>query len=279
MECKNCQKTLSQEDSYCRDCGAKLVHKRLTMKYFLTEIRDGFLNIDSNRPLRTFIDLFKRPEVVIEGYITGTRKKYINAFGYFTIAITFSSFFYFIMLRFFPEVLSQAYAQPDTSAAQNELMKNVMDTVYEYQTVFFFLMIPIFALLSWVVFYNKKKHNYAEHLVLNLYAYSHASIMSVLIYFLTVWNTEVFVVATMFAACIQFIYYCFVLKRIYKLSLKQLVLKILYFLVLLIPLYIAFSLILLVILALFGGLDGIIEAEKARQGVTYIASSVMNWTS
>jgi len=279
MECKNCQQTLSQEDSYCRDCGAKLVHKRLTMKYFMTEIRDGFLNIDSNKPLRTFIDLFKRPEVVIEGYITGTRKKYINAFGYFTIAITFSSFFYFIMLRFFPDVMTQAYIQPETSEAQNELMKKIMDTIYEYQSFFFFLMIPLFALLSWIVFYNKKRHNYAEHLVLNLYAYSHASIMSVIIYFMAVWDADIFVIASIVATCFQFFYYLYVLKRLYKLSVKQLIIKSFYFLGLIIPLYIIMSIVMIAIVGIFGGFDELIEAAKAKQAVTYMASSVMNWTS
>jgi hypothetical protein len=245
----------------------------------MTEIRDGFLNIDSNKPLRTVIDLFKRPEVVIEGYITGTRKKYINAFGYFTIAVTFSSFFYFIMLRFFPGAMDQVYLQQQGNQAQTAQFKEWMDTVYEYQSFIFFLMIPIFALLSYLVFYNRKKHNYAEHLVLNLYAYSHASIMSIILYFLTVWNADLFTKAAFLVMFLQLVYFMYVLKRLYKLSIKQLIIKTLYFLALLLFLYIMVSIAFVIYLILTGGFGEFMEAEKARRGVTYIASSVMNWTS
>jgi hypothetical protein len=279
MECKNCQQTLSQEDSYCRDCGATLVQRRLTMKYFWTEIRDGFFNIDSNRPLLTFLHLFTKPEVVIEGYIQGTRKKYINAFGYFTIAITFSSFFYFVIKRLFPDVMEAIYRLQDTEGVEAEFMKTVMDTIYEYQTFLFFLMIPVFALLSWAVFYNRKRHNYAEHLVLNLYAYSHASIISVLLYFLTIWNLELFTMASMGALLIQLVFYMYVLKRLYQLTIKQLFIKTLFFLAVLLPIYIFFVLIFIVVLIAMGGFDQFIEMQRAKNEVTYIASSVMNWTS
>ena len=105
MKCKNCSELLTSKTNYCPECGAKAITHRLTLRYLLSEIYHAFFSIDSNKPVRTFIDLFKKPEEVIGGYIDGVRKKYIHAFGYFTIAVTFSSIFYFIFLKFFPETL------------------------------------------------------------------------------------------------------------------------------------------------------------------------------
>ncbi|PHR71636.1 MAG: hypothetical protein COA67_06375 [Lutibacter sp.] len=65
---------------------------------------EQFLNYD-NKFLQTFIHLFTKPEVVIDGYINGTRKKYVNVISYFAIAITLSGLQMFILNKFFPEML------------------------------------------------------------------------------------------------------------------------------------------------------------------------------
>ena len=56
--------------NYCPDCGAKHIRNRLTTIILLNQINDQFLSID-NRFLITFLDLFKKPEKVINGYING----------------------------------------------------------------------------------------------------------------------------------------------------------------------------------------------------------------
>ena len=89
MNCKSCQSTLKSQDNYCNICGAKVIRNRLTFKNLFEHFSEQFLNYD-NKFLLTFITLFKRPEDVIAGYISGTRKKYVNVISYFAIAITLS---------------------------------------------------------------------------------------------------------------------------------------------------------------------------------------------
>lgn len=276
MSCKNCSQPLSQEDNYCNECGAKVINQRLTLKYFLSEFYYSFFNIDANKPVKTFIDLFKKPEEVIEGYINGTRKKYIHPFGYFTIAVTLYSLFYFICLRFFPEILDNAYSFQNNKGAEMELVRTFQRKVFDYQSFIFFASIPILAIISWVVFYNKKKYNYAEHLIINLYGYSQASIGSLILLLLTVWNETLFAITNIAAIFIQIIYFIYLLKRLFNLSAKQLLLKTLYFLLLFIPLYILVGFIVISIMMLTGSFDELIEAEKAKQGISYIASSFIN---
>ena len=276
MSCKNCSEPLSLEDKYCNECGAKVINKRLTLKYLFTEFYESFFSIDSSRPVRTFIDLFKKPEDVIDSYINGTRKKYIHAFGYFTIAVTLYSLFYFVFLKFFPEILDSAFSFQDNKGAEVELARTFQRTIFDYQSFIFFASIPILALISWIVFLNKKKYNYAEHLIINLYGYSQASIASLILLLLTVWNQSLFALANIAVLFIQIIYFAYLLKKLFKLSATQLLIKTLYFLLLFIPLYIIVGIIAVSIMMLTGSFDELIEAEKARQAVSYIASYAIN---
>lgn len=279
MTCKNCETSLQATHLYCPECGAKVITHRLTLGYLLSEIYHAFLSIDSNKPVRTFIDLFKKPEEVIGGYIEGVRKRYIHAFGYFTVAVTISGFFYFVVLQFFPDLMEGVFRFQNTNEAQQQLNTSIQKTVFEYQSLLFFLAIPIFALLSWLVFLNKKKYNYAEHLIINLYAYSQVSIVSIILFCLTIWNEALFTILSISVIFIQIVYFAYVFKRLYNLTVWQVILKTLLFLVLLVPLYIISGIIMAVVLLLNGGLEELIEAEKMRQGVSYIASSSINWTS
>lgn len=278
MNCKNCGKSLSEIDKFCSKCGAQVVNQRLTLKYLFTEFYQVFFSIDSNRPLLTFIDLFKKPEVVIGGYINGTRKKYINAFGYFTIAVTISSLFYFIVFRFYPDLFDGTFDFSQNNDAQKEFGKKLQSSVFDYQNLLFFAAIPLLAFMSWIVFY-RNKYNYAEHLIINLYTYSQSSIVAIILYILTVWNKQLFNFIAIGVLFVQILIYVYVLKRLYQLTFLQLIKKTLLFIVILISLYLIAIVITLFILYLLGDLNGFIDAEKGNQAIGYIASSAINCTS
>ena len=110
--------------------------------------------------------------MVIDGYVNGVRKRHINAFGYFTIALTFSSFFFFVFLKWFPNLLDYSVQSVNYSDAyskeQLELQSNFTKTMFEYSSLVFFLTIPLMSLVSRIVFWKNKKYNYAEHLIINL---------------------------------------------------------------------------------------------------------------
>ncbi len=279
--CKNCQLTLSDNDSFCNACGAKVIDRRITMKTLLTEFATAFFSIDSSKPVRTFFHLFSKPEVVIGGYIDGVRKKYIHAFGYFTIAVTLSSFFFFVFLKWFPDALNYQSSMFSANAEQAKMSADINKSIFEYTSLIFFLTIPFLAAISRLVFLKNKKYNYAEHLIIALYAYSHVSILVTLLYLMTVWYFPVFQVITIAALPIQVIFYGYVLKRLYGLSVLQILLKTLLFGLILIPLLFITMLIIGIIMYAGGYMDGMIEAQKAaaQQKIGYMASSVINWTS
>lgn len=278
MECKNCSFQLQENDDYCNSCGAKVIRNRLTLKNLFEHFSEEFLNYD-NRFLRTFIRLFKNPEDVIGGYIDGTRKKFINAVSYFAIAVTVSGFFYFVFLKFFPDALNFTTDIYNIDEEQAKITSDFTKSIFEYQSFIFFLSIPVFALISRLIFLKNKKYNFSEHLIINLYTYSHISLTVTVIYFLTIWNQPVFVVMSIIGTLFQIVFFAYVLKRLYSLTLGQILLKTLLFFSLLIPLMIIVMIVTNILMYFGGHYDEIIELEKAKRGITYIASSAMNWTS
>ena len=90
MRCKNCDSVLKSEDKYCFHCGAMVVNERLTMKYFLSNLLAA-LGWD-NRFFHTLRDMTLRPQVVIEKYLNGTRKRYSSPSAFFCYCINVYSF-------------------------------------------------------------------------------------------------------------------------------------------------------------------------------------------
>lgn len=278
MTCKNCGFAIDQSEHYCPNCGARVIHNRLTFKGLLNQFGEEFLNYD-NKLLKTFVDLFKRPEVVIDGFVKGVRKRYVNPVGYFTLAISFAGLYAYIINKFFPDLMKEVFSKINTSEAQLEASMEFNSFFLEYQTLIFFGSIPFLAMISRVVFYNIKDYNYTEHLVLNIYAYSQASLISTLISLASIWNTEIYSYVAYLVMPVQVVYYSYVLKRLFKLSFGKLMLKILLFLLVLIPVYIIFVIIAALFMIMTGSFQELLEAEKARQGISYIVSSARNWTS
>ncbi|WP_046758298.1 DUF3667 domain-containing protein [Kordia jejudonensis] len=269
MNCKNCTLQLKVENKFCSNCGAKVIHNRLTLKSLWNEFSQRFLNYD-NTFFKTVRHLFTKPEVVIDSYINGTRKKYLNVFNYFAISLTITGFFTFIFLKFFPEVYTGAMDYMNASQqteVQKEMFSNLMATIFDYQSLMYFLLIPILALISKIVFYNYKKYNYTEHAIIYLYAYSHTLAFLNILYLITIVIYDPFLsYLTILSIPISILYVAYVLKRLFELSFKKIFLKTMLFTVVGLVFYIVISLFFGLIMIVSMVLDGsFIEMVKQQQ--------------
>lgn len=245
MNCKNCGVLMASEDNFCSHYGAKVITQRMTLRYLASEVYEGFLSIDTSKPIRTFKSLFTKPEDVIGSYINGTRKKYIHAFGYFTIAITLSSLFWFVFSKFFSTSLDTLGTFISNQSTNNQnASENIFNTTIEYQTLISFVAIPLLALISRFVFLKNKKYNYTEHLLINMYAYSHGTITVTLIYFLTIPFENAFKITAIASIPFIILYYSYALKRLYQLSTLKTVLKTLLFIPVLLVFYITIIIVI-----------------------------------
>jgi hypothetical protein len=73
-----------------------VIRNRLTPKVLAEQVNEEFLSID-NKFLITLIDLLKKPEAVIDGYIHGLRKKYIGVIPFYAISLTILGFQTFLL--------------------------------------------------------------------------------------------------------------------------------------------------------------------------------------
>lgn len=258
MECKNCYTTLSETAGYCYDCGGKIIRNRLTMRNLFEHISETFFNYD-NKLLRTFIALFKKPEVVIGGYIEGVRKRYVNPISFFGIILTINGLNIFIINKFFKKYLDAKtlFNTSENSAdlATSKIMDMSTDISLEYASLLFSLLIPIAALISLIVFY-KKKYNYTEHVIIYLYSMSVYSILSVIfgLLVLLIIPERYLTFGTLMYIFI-FVYHCYILKRLFHLSFRQLVLKTLLFIALFSFTYIGIVVVTFITLLLTGTLN------------------------
>lgn len=222
MNCKNCNRSLKDNQKFCDDCGAKVIRNRLTPKILAVQANEEFLSID-NRLLRTFIDLFTKPEVVIDGYIRGTRKKYIDVLQYFAISLTLAGIQVFLMTTFFKEALELSpdiikAIESSPSQKNNPFINGDFDFMTNYQGLIYILTVPFSALASWLGYYflGERRYNFTEHFVLNLY-YSAQIIMITAVFSIIflVFGLNYLIVSTLIVIP-TFLYLFYVLKRVFK---------------------------------------------------------------
>lgn len=225
--CINCEEHLALDQRFCSSCGGKRVYNRITWRNLFEDFIDRFLNVE-NAFLRTFLGLFKRPEDVIGGYMHGMRKKYLPAFSYFAVAITIASVYAFIVKNWFLDDLIEAQASIYTgnvAEVQKDMTASVIRTVTEHQSIVYFAMIPMLALLSKLVFWNYKKYNLVEHFVIYLYGYSHVAMLSTIVGLCFVWNQTLSQIFGFISPILMIVYMGYVLKRLFELDMGNIILK------------------------------------------------------
>ncbi len=222
MNCKNCNTALSDSQKFCDECGAKVIQNRLTTRALAHQVNEQFISID-NKFLRTFIDLFKKPEAVIDGYIHGTRKKYIDVLQYFAISLTLAGIQVFLMTTFFKDALNINMGfvegfESSTSKTDNPFKDFNFDSTNNYQGIIYILTVPFSALGTWLAYYliGERTYNFTEHLVFNLYYYAQVIIITAVFSILfLLFGLDYLIVYTIITLP-SFAYLFYVLKRLFK---------------------------------------------------------------
>ena len=249
MECKNCQTSLSDYSSYCSNCGGKVIKNRLTLKNLLAYFTETYFNYD-NKFLQTCSKLITTPEDVIGGYISGVRKKYVDPVTFLAISFTLSGIYLFFFKDWLLGIMD--FSNISTFYENQEKINEVfMDFIFDYNSLLYLLIIPGLALISWLVFLNKK-YNFTEHIVIYLYSMSFTSIVSIILTIITAWLSIDYLIFSIVLYVLMFIYHCYLLKRVFKLTAGQLVLKTLLFIPLFFLFYITITIVVVVVMILTG---------------------------
>ncbi len=267
MNCKNCNESLPEGAKFCQECGAKVVEERTTLKGLFSEITNA-VGWDS-KYFVTVRTLLTHPERVLSTYLGGTRKRYMNPFGFFAIGIAISLFFFAAyqdelfkgMEKFrkssyeFGHKLNDEGKDPtpqksdipysETTERYMTRLGHFQESIYKNYNLSSFVLLPLFALISFLVFL--KPYNYAEHIIINAYIQGVTFLFSSLCILLAIiFDTFLYQLSILLVV----VYYMYAFGKLYSLSLKTGVLKLLRFIVVLIPIYVVISIIVSIIVFL-----------------------------
>lgn len=264
MNCKNCNTALSKLINYCPLCGAKIVKKRLTFKNITADINEQFLNID-NKFLKTFIHLFTKPEIVINGFIEGTRKKYVNVIQYFAISLTLVGVQVFLMNTFFKDALT---FDPNVFSpiAESEVQKNNpfanfnFEEINNFQSIIYILSVPVSTIATWISYYivGIRHYNFTEHLVINLYYSAQIILVTAIFSILFLCFGLDYLLISGVVSVLTFGYFFYVLKRVFSSTFWE---TALHFIIIMFA-YLVLFVVFIIIAAIIGFLYTLINKEQ-----------------
>ncbi|MGJ8734371.1 MAG: DUF3667 domain-containing protein [Cellulophaga sp.] len=251
MNCKNCANSLQTDYSFCPDCGAKVIRNRLTIKNLLSDITERYFNLD-NTFLRTFLHLFTKPDIVINGYVNGTRRKYVNPISYFGIALMLAGFLMFFMRKVFDFKMDfDAFDQ----GMNPEFTKKMMDVQYDYSSLFFISYIPVFLIVGLITL-NKRKHILAEYTISVIYSLAQWSILSFFTSMLMItYFPESFSNYTLLLTLFLILYFLYVQQKLNKYSTWQIIYKSVLFIVILSTIFIGTVTFIMIVAMVTGHLN------------------------
>ncbi|WP_179345569.1 DUF3667 domain-containing protein [Winogradskyella ursingii] len=213
---------MRESQNFCDECGAKVIRNRLTFGNLFEHISETFFNYD-NKLLRTFIELFTKPEEVIVGYVEGVRKKYVNVISYFGISLTLAGIQVFLMSTFFEDAMNIDFGSilevKESAAQQNNPFKDFdYDFFNSYQSLIYIIGVPISAFATWVTYYicGKRRFNFTEHLVLNLYYSAQIIIITSVFSILFLLFGLNYLIVSSIIMIPLFIYLYYILKRVFN---------------------------------------------------------------
>lgn len=282
MNCKNCKKSLEKYSHFCNNCGAKVVIERITFKKLFIEFFIVNFGVDS-RFFLTIRKMATHPEDVINEYLEGIRRRYINPFTFLAVGAGLSLiiFNYFaddfiaiqnsvnsVQLEEFKKQASKEIPNTESASKQEiekikiekkvaqfqlNLMEGMWDFMLRYFNLLTFVFLLIYGVLSKWTF--RKKHNFGEHIVMNAYIYGFTTYITIVAFFLAILIHPSIYMATIVCTIL---YYMYAFGRIYKLSIVRNILKLFRFFIGFIALFII-SVIVIGVLGYIIGYLGLIK--------------------
>lgn len=224
MDCKSCNAGINSNVNFCNECGGKVIRNKLTLRNLFEDTIERFFNYD-NKFLQTFIKLFTKPEEVIDGYINGARKKHVDALSYYAIAITFTGLYIYILTNFLSDSLTSHFLSDYGTSESQEMQTKQFDFMTKYSSLVMMFYIPLYAILAKIVFFNKKKFNFTELIVVFLYIQAQISIVSAVLTITLLALGMDFMLTSLLSGILMIVYGAYCLKRLYELSTPGIILR------------------------------------------------------
>jgi len=231
--CKNCGHMLYEGHTHCASCGAKWIQNRITMRQVGIDFSDMYLGVDT-KFVHTFVDLFRKPGQVINGYIQGRRVYYMDAIRYLILALFVTGVYMYIMrnsgtLEQYLADFQEGYSQigdPEENAKTFAMQKKVSNVIFDFLNIITLLTIPLLAFVGRMTFWGRRYFNFTEQIVFYLYTFAHITLATTPITLLLLWiSPEAFTYWTFLTYPLMFVYNAYCYKRCFNLDLSTTILK------------------------------------------------------
>lgn len=175
--CLNCQTEFP--GTFCNNCGQKETH-RYSVAHVLHELVHVFTHADKG--IFSFAwNILRKPGIVALDLVEGRRKRYFNLFQYLLIIVGFVTI---LMVKtnfidFSMRTMNDINGL-QVSSKQAELQAMVANGVQKYNNILQMMLIPVYALFSWILLGKKRKYNYAENIVLHTAASAQSNTLAIL---------------------------------------------------------------------------------------------------
>ena len=276
IECKSCGFEFNSHFNFCSNCGGKVIRNRLTLRSILIHFIQNVFNVNGVLFV-TIKDLALCPEKVFTAFISGARRKYYNPISLLAVAIVLYVLVYNLLpienFKFDTNFQEKAFVIGYTGAGgsdeelqeklkdedlQKEFEKSkqmnqeFQDTTYKFWEdntgLVTYLNIPVYALLAFLVFWKRKRFNYAETITIVLYQNAFTTLLSFIIipiFYLCGLGLYAFI---FIGSLVIYLYSNYSFQRLYQLNIKQLIFANLRFFIITIGLIILFTLLMIIIM-------------------------------
>ena len=149
---------------------------------------------------------------------------------------------------------------------QEKAINETIVFIQKYYSLTMILLIPLYALMSRLVFINRKEFNYTEHIIMTMYIVAQFSLVSSFINIALLvlqLPTSILGSASIF---LQIAYFGYCFMRLYKLSVGGIIMRTLFFFGILITIFIVFFILGIIMAILFKDsavIQNFIEAQKS----------------
>ncbi len=166
MNCRNCGHEF--EGNFCNNCGQSAKVDRINWKYLVNSISESILQIDRGF-LYTAKILLLRPKESLTDFFIGKRKRLSKPFTFLIVSATILLISTKIIgSETFVDDFLSGYNAGFESKSKDNLSPKLTEFFTKNQTYIFLLTVPIFSMASFLSF-RKRKYNFSEHLILNLF--------------------------------------------------------------------------------------------------------------
>jgi len=175
--CRNCEQAVAAGFDFCPHCGQTMHIHRINAHHLAHEVFHFFTHSDKGI-LQLLKWLLVKPGEVARQYIEGKRKSIFSPINFFLIVagilVIFSTSFQPTGSNSRVAAMRQAASNIKNPQAKKNLLsmadrtEKAMNITSKYANLVSMLATPLMTFFLWL-FYIRRKYNYTEHLVANMY--------------------------------------------------------------------------------------------------------------